>query len=90
MVVEQNFKIINYIFYFFILLNVVVYFFKEMSSGNSTNSKPQTSTGKAESKGEIQFTAELEEILKRITEIKNIAGGLNFINILCAPFLYER
>jgi len=55
-----------------------------MSSGNSTNSKPQTSTGKAESKGEIQFTAELEEILKRITEIKNIAG-LNFINV----FTYE-
>jgi|FrelakmetLWP11LW_1041352.scaffolds.fasta_scaffold362960_1 hypothetical protein len=25
-------------------------------------------------KGEIRFTAELEEILKRITEIKNIAG----------------
>ena len=53
-------------------------FFKEMSSGTSTSSKPTTSTGKPEKKGEIQFTAELEEILKRITEIKNIAGFILF------------
>jgi hypothetical protein len=45
-----------------------------MSSGTST-SKSTSSSGKHEKKGEIQFTAELEEILKRITEIKNIAGS---------------
>ena len=38
---------------------------------------PSLSTGKTLVKGEIQFTAELEEILKRITEIKNIAGLYN-------------
>jgi hypothetical protein len=47
-----------------------------MSSGTST-SKSTSSSGKHEKKGEIQFTAELEEILKRITEIKNIAGTTN-------------
>jgi len=33
---------------------------------------PDTNT--TQSKGEIEFTKELEERLKRITEIKNIAG----------------
>ena len=46
-----------------------------MSSGPVTN-VPVTHTGKSLSKGEINFTTELEEILKRITEIKNIAGKL--------------
>ena len=37
---------------------------------------PVLNPGKKLSKGEISFTSELEEILKRITEIKNIAGNL--------------
>ena len=53
-----------------------------MSSGTSTSSKTPTSTGKPEKKGEIQFTAELEEILKRITEIKNIAGFIVTVDCL--------
>ena len=36
---------------------------------------PVLNPGKTVSKGEISFTSELEEILKRITEIKNIAGN---------------
>ena len=43
-----------------------------MSTGSSL--KPMAGSRKNRSKGEIKFTAELEEILKRITEIKNIAG----------------
>ena len=44
-----------------------------MSAG-PVGALPSINTGKTLAKGEIQFTAELEEILKRITEIKNIAG----------------
>ena len=39
---------------------------------------PVLNPGKTVSKGEISFTSELEEILKRITEIKNIAGNLKY------------
>jgi len=50
-----------------------------MSSVPVTN-VPVTHSGKSLSKGEINFTSELEEILKRITEIKNIAGKYCYPN----------
>jgi hypothetical protein len=40
---------------------------------------PGLNPGKRMSKGEIVFTSELEDILKRITEIKNIAGNTSIL-----------
>ena len=47
------------------------------------NPAPVLNPGKNVSKGEISFTTELEEILKRITEIKNIAGNFFVICKIC-------
>ena len=47
------------------------------------NPAPVLNPGKNVSKGEISFTTELEEILKRITEIKNIAGNFIVICKIC-------